>query len=45
MNPAFALEKKTIGFYSPVDKKLQYAELARSNVDIEEIYQKYGVKQ
>ena len=37
--------EKTIGFYSPVDKKLHYAELVRSNTDIEEFYRKYGVKQ
>ena len=37
--------EKTIGFYSPADKKLHYAELVRSNADIEEFYQKYGVKQ
>lgn len=37
--------EKTIGFYSPTDKKLHYAELVRSKADIEEFYQKYGVKQ
>ena len=37
--------EKTIGFYSPADKKLHYAELVRSNADIEEFYHKYGVKQ
>lgn len=37
--------EKTIGFYSPADKKLHYAELVRSNADIEEFYRKYGVKQ
>lgn len=36
--------EKTIGFYSAADKKLHYAELVRSNTDIEEFYQKYGVK-
>lgn len=35
--------EKTIGFYSAADKKLHYAELVRSNVDIEEFYRKYGV--
>ena len=37
--------EKNIGFYSPADKKLHYAELVRSNTDIEEFYRKYGVKQ
>ena len=37
--------EKTIGFYSPTDKKLHYAELVKTNADIEEFYQKYGVKQ
>ena len=37
--------EKTIGFYSPADKKLHYAELVKSNADIEYFYQKYGVKQ
>ena len=37
--------EKTIGFYSPADKKLHYAELVRNNADIEDFYQKYGVKQ
>ena len=36
--------EKTIGFYSPADKKLHYAELVKSNIDIEEFYRKYGVK-
>ena len=36
--------EKTIGFYSSADKKLHYAELVKSNVDIEEFYRKYGVK-
>lgn len=35
--------EKTIGFYSAADKKLYYAELVRSNADIEEFYRKYGV--
>ena len=37
--------EKTIGFYSHADKKLHYAELVRTNSDIEEFYRKYGVKQ
>lgn len=36
--------EKTIGFYSASDKKLHYAELVRSNADIEEFYKKYGMK-
>lgn len=36
--------EKTIGFYSTADKKLHYAELVRSNADIEEFYRKYGVE-
>ena len=36
--------EKTIGFYSPTDKKLHYAELVKSNIDIEEFYRKYGVE-
>lgn len=37
--------EKTIGFYSPTDKKFHYAELVKTNADIEEFYRKYGVKQ
>ncbi|MCM1524174.1 MAG: hypothetical protein NC120_06915 [Ruminococcus sp.] len=36
--------EKTIGFYSPADKKLHYAELVRNNANIEEFYGKYGVE-
>lgn len=36
--------EKIIGFYSAADKKLHYAELVKTNADIEEFYQKYGVK-
>ena len=36
--------EKTIGFYSPADKKLHYAELVKSNDDIEDFYRKYGVE-
>lgn len=35
--------EKTIGFYSPADKKLHFAELVRSETDIEDFYRKYGV--
>jgi hypothetical protein len=35
--------EKTIGFYSASDKKLHFAELVRSNEDIEEFYSKYGI--
>ena len=34
--------EKTIGFYSRSDKKLHYAELVRSDSDIDEFYRKYG---
>ena len=36
--------EKTIGFYSAADKKLHYAELVRTNADIEDFYGKYGVE-
>ena len=36
--------EKTIGFYSSSQKKLMYAELVRSENDIEEFYRKYGLK-
>ena len=36
--------EKTIGFYSAEDKKLHYAELVRTNADIEDFYRKYGVE-
>lgn len=36
--------EKTIGFYSAADKKLHYAELVRTNADIEDFYRKYGVE-
>jgi hypothetical protein len=36
--------EKTIGFYSAADKKLHYAELVRSNSDIEALYRKYGIE-
>lgn len=32
----------TIGFYSPEDKKLHYAELVRSAEDIQAFYARYG---
>lgn len=35
--------EKTIGFYSPTDKKLHFAELVRLETDIEDFYRKYGV--
>lgn len=35
--------EKTIGFYSAADKKLHFAELVRTNADIEEFYRKYGI--
>lgn len=36
--------EKTIGFYSAADKKLHYAELVRTNADIEDFYRKYGIE-
>ena len=36
--------EKTIGFYSAADKKMHYAELVRTNADIEDFYRKYGVE-
>lgn len=36
--------EKTIGFYSPSQKKLMYAELVKSESDIENFYRKYGLK-
>lgn len=36
--------EKTIGFYSALDKKLHFAELVRTNADIEEFYRKYGIE-
>lgn len=36
--------EKTIGFYSPSEKKLMYAELVKSESDIENFYRKYGLK-
>lgn len=35
--------EKTIGFYSPSEKKLLYAELVRSDEDIKAFYKKYGI--
>lgn len=36
--------EKTIGFYSAADKKLHFAELVRTNADIEDFYRKYGIE-
>ena len=36
--------EKTIGFYSPDDKRLHFAELVRSPEDIAAFYEKYGIK-
>ncbi|MGN0695965.1 MAG: hypothetical protein ACI4J5_04270 [Oscillospiraceae bacterium] len=35
--------EKTIGFYSPADKKLCFAELVRTDADVEGFYRKYGI--
>lgn len=44
MESSICTGEKTIGFYSPADKKLHYAELVRTNADIENFYRKYGVE-
>lgn len=36
--------EKTIGFYSAAEKKLLYAELVRSEEDIADFYEKYGLE-
>ncbi len=36
--------EKTIGFYSSADRKLHYAELVRTDADIENFYRKYGIE-
>lgn len=36
--------EKTIGFYNAEDRRLHFAELVRSPADIEEFYEKYGIK-
>lgn len=36
--------EKTIGFYSRTENKLLFAELVRSDADIDRFYKKYGVK-
>lgn len=36
--------ERTIGFYSPEDRRLHFAELVRSPGDIEAFYEKYGIK-
>ena len=36
--------EKTIGFYDKSMKKLMYAELVKSESDIENFYRKYGLK-
>lgn len=37
--------EKTIGFYSPEDKRLHYAELVRNDGDIAAFYDKYGISE
>lgn len=34
----------TIGFYSPSEKRLCFAELVRSEADVDAFYAKYGLK-
>jgi len=36
--------EKIIGFYSTSEKKLMYAELVKSDADIDSFYRKYGIK-
>lgn len=36
--------EKTIGFYDRSSCRLMYAELVRSNADIEEFFRKYGIE-
>ena len=36
--------EKTIGFFNPVSRKLLYRELVRSEKDIADFYEKYGLK-
>lgn len=36
--------EKTIGFYDKSTKKLMFAELVRSNKDIQRFYKKYGIQ-
>ena len=36
--------EKTIGFYKDADKMLHYAELVRTNANIDDFYRKYGVE-
>lgn len=36
--------ERTIGFYSPEDRRLHFAELVRSHEDIKAFYGKYGLK-
>ena len=34
----------TIGFFDPVSRKLLYRELVRSEQDVADFYEKYGIK-
>ena len=36
--------EKTIGFFDPVSRKLLYRELVRSELDVADFYEKYGLK-
>ncbi len=36
--------EKIIGFYSSSDKELHYAELVKTDSDIEKFYRKYGLE-
>lgn len=36
--------ERTIGFYNPMEKKLMFAELVRTDSDINAFYEKYGIE-
>lgn len=44
MESSVCTGEKIIGFYSTADKKLHYAELVKTDADIDEFYRKYGAK-
>ncbi len=35
--------ERTIGFFSPAENRLMYAELVKSEADIKKFYKKYGI--
>ena len=36
--------ERTIGFYNPMEKKLMFAELVRTDSDIKAFFEKYGIE-